>query len=80
MIDNKITYKGTIEMFSGNKKSFSFGSNNLSMDKMDIMERAAKVCKVKVENVLDCIFMKVNDNPDGGCKRDEEGDVINENY
>tara|TARA_B100000287_G_scaffold103462_1_gene95705 strand:+ start:259 stop:486 length:228 start_codon:yes stop_codon:yes gene_type:complete len=69
MIDNKITYKGTIEMFSGNKKSFSFGSNNLSMDKMDVMERAATKCKVKVENVLDVTFMKITDNPSMG---DEE--------
>ena len=76
MIDNKITYKGTIEMFSGNKKSFSFGSNNLSMDKMDVMERAATKCKVKVENVLDVVFMKVTDNPGTGCERDEEGDLI----
>ena len=77
MIDNKYTYKGTIEMFSGNKKSFSFPSNNYQLDKMDIMEKAAIKCKVKVENVMDCIFMKVTDNPTGTTvERDEEGDLI----
>jgi len=69
MLKDKVTYQGTIEMFSGNKKRFSFPSNNLSLDKMDVMEMAATKCKVKVENVLDVVFMKVTDNPSMG---DEE--------
>ena len=76
IIDSKFTYKGTIEMFSGNKKSFSFPSNNYSLDKMDIMEKAATSCKVKVENVMDCVFMKVTDNPGTIVERDEDGDII----
>ena len=38
----KYTYKGHLITFGGQKKSFSFTSNEESMDKMIVMERGAK--------------------------------------
>ena len=60
----KYTYKGHLITFGGQKKSFSFTSNEESMDKMVVMERGAKSSTMKIDNVMDVVFAKVTDNPD----------------
>ena len=60
----KYTYKGHLITFGGQKKSFSFTSNEESMDKMVVMERGAKSSTMKLDNVMDVVFAKVTDNPD----------------
>ena len=60
----KYTYKGHLLTFGGSKKSFSFTSNEESMDKMVVMERGAKSSKCNLDNVMDVVFAKVTDNPD----------------
>ena len=60
----KYTYKGHLITFGGQKKSFSFTSNEESMDKMIVMERGAKSSSMKLDNVMDVVFAKVTDNPD----------------
>ena len=60
----KLTYKGHLFTFNGSKKKFSFTSYNPSLDKMDVMEKGAKSSKCKLDNIMDCVFMKVTDNPD----------------
>ena len=63
-MNKKITYRGQLETFGGQKKSFSFTSHNHSLDKMLVMEMGAKVSKLKIDNVMDVVFAKVTDNPD----------------
>jgi len=60
----KYTYKGHLITFGGQKKSFSFTSNEESIDKMVVMERGAKSSKMKMDNVMDVVFAKITDNPD----------------
>tara|TARA_Y100000590_G_scaffold410984_1_gene504534 strand:+ start:383 stop:703 length:321 start_codon:yes stop_codon:yes gene_type:complete len=64
MITGKYTYRGHLLTFGGSKKSFSFTSNEESMDKMVVMERGAKSSKCNLDNVMDVVFAKVTDNPD----------------
>ena len=64
MVLNKITYKGHLLTFGGQKKSFSFTSNDHSLDKMIVLERGAKASRLKLDNVMDVVFAKVTDNPD----------------
>ena len=48
----KITYRGQLLTFGGQKKSFSFTSHNHSLDKMVVLEQGAKVSKMKLDQFL----------------------------
>ena len=45
-------FKGKLELFDGKKRSFSFDSNNRSLDEWVVMEKALKAANIKEDKVL----------------------------
>ena len=74
-MNKKITYKGQLLTFGGQKKSFQFTSYDHSLDKMVVLEMGAKASKCKLDNVMDVVFAKVTDNPDNSGR---ELNIFNE--